>query len=440
LERQLVVVEYILSTPSGDDQFEARLVPLLEDEVVVIVRNITGRRRAELALEASEGRLRASQKMEALGRLAGGVAHDFNNLLSVIVGRLELQLRDRAISSASESHAREALAAAGQASSLTRQLLALSRRQVLEPQVLDLNGVVADMQAVLGRLIGEHIAFVVSLGDALGVVRIDRSQLEQVVLNLAVNARDAMPNGGTLTLSTRREEVSEDQARDRDGAQAGPYLVLEVTDTGCGMTPEVMAHLFEPFFTTKPRGQGTGLGLATVYGIVKQSGAHLVVRSAPDKGSTFELFLPEVDEMAALSLPRGSAELARAPEGERNTILVVEDEERLLTLTAEILEDAGYAVLCARHGDDALRAIALHPTPIDLLLTDIVMPGMDGRALARRVTELHPAVRVVLMSGHDDSAGDAPSASSPILEKPFNLETLLTRVRDALAARVLARR
>jgi signal transduction histidine kinase len=292
-ERTPVSVEY--GSPEGEDQFEARFVPCMEDQVTAIIRNVTACRRAEAALRASEERLRAAQKMEAIGRLAGGVAHDFNNQLTVILARLQMMQRSAGMRDSDLAHVHEATEAAARAATLTRRLLALSRRQVLAPTVFDLNEVVAEMHGMLGRILGDHIVVTTDLDDAIGPIRSEQAQVEQVILNLALNARDAMTRGGTLALSTRELTLDPDQAHRCDAAGPGRYVVLAVTDTGCGMAREAMDHLFEPFFTTKNRGQTAGLGLATVYGIAKQSGGHVVVHSRTGAGTTVEVCFPRAN-------------------------------------------------------------------------------------------------------------------------------------------------
>jgi signal transduction histidine kinase/FixJ family two-component response regulator len=450
-ERVLVTAEYALPTPSGDDQFEARLVPCGDDQVTAIIRNTTARRRAEAALRASEERLRASQKLEAIGRLAGGVAHDFNNLLTVVLGRLQFLKHAVGLDEANREHLREAFDATERAVKLARQLLGFSRGQILQPRVFWLNEVVTSMHDVLRRVAGEHIEVLLALDEHGGAIDSDPVQVEQAILNLVLNARDAMPDGGTLILSTHQIEIDEREAAQRDGARPGTYVVLAVSDTGCGMDGEVMAHLFEPFFTTKPQGAGTGLGLATVYGIVKQSGGHAVVRTEVGVGSTFELCFPRSLEPAVRTF--AANRVSSSPEalvGSAETILVVEDEEGLRRLVVEILHRADYRVLSAARGEEAIRVLLKQRQPVALLLTDVVMPGMNGRTLAARVLQLRPDVRVLLMSGHDDAdldrrraSGEATAAglfgrpadrSFSIVQKPFTEQALLARIRDILGA------
>jgi signal transduction histidine kinase len=437
--RELTVIEYTLPTPSGDDQFEARLVPCGETEVTVIVRNMTARRRAEAALRSSEERLRASQKLEAIGRLAGGVAHDFNNLLTVVLGRLQLLHKARTLGGDERAHVEEALDATSHAVSIARQLLTLSRRETSRVSVFTLPEIIAPMQEMVRRMAGEHLELVLSLDDAAGAVRADPAQVEQIVLNLVLNARDAMPDGGTLILSVREIALDEAQAEQRDGARPGPYVVLSVSDTGCGMTAEVVEHLFEPFFTTKDPGAGTGLGLATVHGIMQQSGGHVVVRSEIDVGSTFELCFPRAELMSS-AVPAPAAAPAEPVAGGRETILLVEDEGGVRRLALEILRRAGYRVLAASGGDEALRTLLEERSGVALLLTDVLMPKVDGRTVAARVQQLRPETRVLLMSGNGaDGPGrersdgrHLPSADFPLLGKPFTERTLLARVREVL--------
>ena len=446
--REVIVVEYTLSTPSGDDQFEARLLGSDDGEVTSIVRNTTARRRAEAALQATEDRLRASQKLEAIGRLAGGVAHDFNNLLTVILGRLTFLKRSAALGDVDRDHVQEAFEATSHAATMTRQLLAFSRQQVMAPVVFVLNDVLEPLRKMVEGVVGEHVAVTIALESAAGVIDSDPTQIEQMLLNLVLNARDAMREsrdgreGGSLTVSTSDAVLTAEEASGRDDARPGPHVVLRVTDTGCGMSPEVMSHLFEPFFTTKPPGEGTGLGLATLYGIVKQSGGHAVVRSEVGVGSTFELWFPR----ATRTGPMFAAPASVVPVGDLcgagERIVVVEDEDGLRRLVVEILSNAGYSVRSAAGGDAALQMLLEEGSEPDVLLTDVVMPHMSGRTLAHRVRQRRPEVRVLLMSGHDDPrrrssdegvAGlTGPERDFPILEKPFTEETLLARIRDLL--------
>ncbi len=390
------------------------------------------RTRAAEELSRTEHQLLQAQKMEAVGRLAGGVAHDFNNLLTVIGGRSELLLQRLRPGEPLRRHAELIEKTAKRAATLTQQLLAFSRKQMLQPKVLDLNAVVADTSKILRRLIGEDIELVMVTDPALGRVEADPGQLAQVILNLAVNARDAMPRGGRLILKTANVELDDGFVRHHAGGRSGSHVMLEVSDTGIGMDAETRSHLFEPFFTTKGPGEGTGLGLATVYGIVKQSGGYVEVQSEPGRGTTFKIYLPRVEEVAG-SLDAGPA-AQDVPSG-LETVLLVEDEEDVRDLAREILEMSGYTVLEARHGREALAVNDRHAGPIHLLLTDVVMPEMGGRALADHLGPRRPEMRALYMSGY---TGDALGrhgvleANVALLRKPFTPEVLARRVREVL--------
>jgi len=380
-----------------------------------------------------EEQFRQSQKMEAVGQLAGGIAHDFNNLLTAILGNTQLLLRELPPGDSKRGDVEEIRKASERAASLTRQLLAYSRRQMLQPEVLDLNVVVAEMDKMLRRLIGEHIALVAVLAPDLGRVRADPNQIEQVIVNLAVNARDAMPDGGKLTVETANVDLDDAFAQAHLGSVPGSYALLAVTDTGAGMDATVRAHLFEPFFTTKEVGKGTGLGLATVYGIVKQSGGYISVYSEPGRGSSFKIYLPRIATPA--DAPPGPQKSGPAPGSE--TVLVVEDEAAVLTLSRRALEAQGYVVLAASDPAAALRVVERHGGMIHLLLTDVVMPGLSGRELADRLTAQRPGIRVLYMSGYPGDAvvqhGTLPSGSA-FLQKPFSPDGLARKVRDVLDA------
>jgi nitrogen-specific signal transduction histidine kinase/ActR/RegA family two-component response regulator len=393
---------------------------------VLVFRDITEHKRVE-------ERLRASQKMEAVGRLAGGVAHDFNNLLMVMRGYGELMLNQLDANDPLRRNAEEIQKAAERATALTQQLLAFSRKQVLQPKVLDLNTVVTEVEKMLRRLIGEDIELATTLDPALGPVKADPGQIEQIILNLAVNARDAMPQGGRLTLKTANVTLDQAYVRQHMGATLGPYVLLAVSDTGVGMDAETQSHIFEPFFTTKGAGKGTGLGLSTVYGIVKQSGGTIWVESAPGRGTTFEIYLPLVEEAAA------SGELHPAlpapTPGGSETILVVEDEMSVRKLAAEFLGSNGYRVLEAQDGGEALQVCEEHRAPIHLLMTDVVMPGMSGRELAVRLVGARPEMKVIYVSGYTDDAivqHGVREEGTVFLQKPFSLETLAHTVREVL--------
>ncbi len=382
-----------------------------------------------------ESQLRQAQKMEAVGQLAGGVAHDFNNLLTVIGGRCYLMLAKLDPDDALRREVELVRGAAERAARLTHQLLAFSRKQVLEPRVLDLNETVTGIEPLLRRLIGEDIEISVTRGSELGRVKADAGQIEQVILNLAVNARDAMPQGGRLVLETANVTVDERTASRAHDLAPGSYVVLSVTDSGHGVDAATRAQIFEPFFTTKEVGKGTGLGLATVYGIVKQSGGFIEVESEPGRGASFKVYLPRVEE--AVALP----EAAKAP-GTRQrgseTVLLVEDDESLRTLAREILTVQGYAVLEAAAPSAALRIHQTHQGRIDLLLTDVVMPEMNGRQLADRLKVARPDMAVLFMSGYTGAAlgarGEVAEFSGQLLQKPFTPDGLNRRVREVLDA------
>jgi len=393
--------------------------------IEVFAEDITERR-------VLEKQLRMAQKMEAIGRLSGGIAHDFNNLLGVIIGYSQVMKRSLGPSHSSYEHAEEIEKASQRAVSLTRQLLAFSRQQVLEPAILTLNVLVSDMEKMLPRLLGEDIKVDLSLDPALGQVKADQSQLEQVLMNLAVNARDAMPDGGKLTVRTANEDLDLAYTRQHPGSKPGRYVVLAVTDTGTGMDPETQAHIFEPFFTTKERDKGTGLGLSTVYGVVKQSGGYIAVDSEKGKGSSFSIFLPRVEQ--AVEAPEAVSLKTLSVKGSE-TILLVEDSEPLRKLAHMFLKDNGYRVLTAADGEDALQVARQHAAPIQLLLTDVVMPGINGRVLAERLGPWQPGMKVLYMSGYTDSfiAGHGVLEQGiHLLHKPFTEETLTRKVREVL--------
>jgi PAS domain S-box-containing protein len=382
-----------------------------------------------------EEQFRQAQKMEAVGQLAGGIAHDFNNLLTAILGNTQLLLRDLPPGDAMRGDVEEIRKASERAASLTRQLLAYSRRQMLQPEVLDLNVVVAEMEKMLRRLIGEHIALVTVLSPDLGAVRADPNQIEQVLVNLAVNAQDAMANvgGGKLTIETANVDLDDAFAQAHLGSVPGPYAMIVVSDTGCGMDATVRAHLFEPFFTTKEVGKGTGLGLATVYGIVKQSDGYISVHSEPGRGSNFKIYLPRIAAPAGPAPAPAKSGPGRGTE----TILVVEDEPAVLALSRRALEAQGYVVLAASDPSAAMRLVELHGGTIHLLLTDVVMPGLSGRVLADRLAARRPGIRVLYMSGYPGDAvvqhGELPPGSA-FLQKPFSPDALARKVRDVLDA------
>jgi two-component system, cell cycle sensor histidine kinase and response regulator CckA len=379
-----------------------------------------------------EEQVRQATKMEAVGRLAGGVAHDFNNLLTIINGYSELLMDKFESDKEAGAFLKEVKDAGERAASLTRQLLAFSRRQVLAPQVLDLNFVVSDMEKMLKRLIGEDIHLHTLLAPSLQTVKADPGQIEQVIMNLAVNARDAMPHGGNLTIQTQNVELDEDYARSHVTVKPGPHVMLAVSDTGSGMTPETQARIFEPFFTTKEKGKGTGLGLATVYGIVKQSGGSIWVYSELGHGTVFKVFLPAVGEE-----PMAKEPAVKVPKtvSASETVLVVEDEAGVRSLIRLALESAGYAVLETEDPESALVACTNHDGPIHLLLTDVVMPNMSGPVVAEKVANLRPGIKVLFMSGYTDDAvvrHGVLSSNKPFIQKPFSPAELRQKIREVL--------
>jgi PAS domain S-box-containing protein len=423
-------IEETLTRPDGSKAvLRISKVPLRDGAgavvgVLGVYRDVTEERRLE-------SQLRQAQKMEAVGRLAGGVAHDFNNLLTAITGFSALALEALSADSPARGPIAEVARAGDRAAGLTRQLLAFSRQQVLAPRVLDPNAVVADLGKMLRRVIGEDVELATVLAPGVWPVLADPGQVEQVLVNLAVNARDAMPRGGRLTIETGNAVVGEGES-----AAPGQYAVLTVADTGHGMDDATKAHIFEPFFTTKGTGKGTGLGLATVYGIVQQSGGHIAVESEPGRGTAFRVYLPRTDKVAApvpsqagvIPLPRGS-----------EAVLVAEDEPAVRALTCRVLRRAGYSVLEAGSGEEAVRVAERHPGPVHLFVTDVVMPGVGGREAAGRVLARHPEARVLYMSGYTDDAvvrHGVRHDRTHFIQKPFSPAALATKVREVLDAPV----
>jgi len=392
---------------------------------LVVAQDISERRHLEL-------QLRQAQKMEAVGRLAGGVAHDFNNLLMVIKGHTELLLNALSPSDSITRKIEQIDRSADRATTLTRQLLAFSRLQVLQPQIINLNSIVDEMGKLLPRLIGEDIELVLRFDKQLGTIRADASQMEQVIMNLAVNARDAMPSGGKLLIQTCNSELDQTYTASHPLMKPGSYVQLDVTDTGMGMDDETQSHIFEPFFTTKEKGKGTGLGLATVYGIVKQSGGFIWVYSELGKGTSFKIYLPRVNEKEDQgSPPKPAAEIPAGTE----TVLLAEDEQDVREIAREFLESGGYKVIEAKDGKDALALAAANRGKIDLLVTDMVMPGMTGQELAVKLQREHPEVAVVYMSGYSEHAATEMADADPavrLLTKPFSRAAILRTVNEIL--------
>jgi signal transduction histidine kinase/ActR/RegA family two-component response regulator len=388
--------------------------------------DVTERQRLEMNLQQA-------QKMEAIGQLAGGVAHDFNNLLVAIMGFTQMSLARLEPEHRVRRDLEAVLKAAHSAESLTRQLLAFSRKQILQPQILDLNVVVERLQDLLRRTIGEDVQLVTRLGADIGRVSADPGQIEQVVMNLVVNARDAMPRGGVVTIATQSVTLDNAYVEQHPGAAAGPHVMIAITDTGSGMTEAVRARLFEPFFTTKEQGKGTGLGLATVYGIVRQSGGFIWVDTELGRGTAFQVYLPRADREVAEAPPSPAPAVA----GGTETILLVEDQDHVRAVVTAALTRQGYVVLEARGGDEALGYVDDDSKRIDLLLTDVVMPGMNGRDLARRLIERRPSLRVLYMSGHADRAivrHGVIERGLHFIQKPFSPDSLLRKVRITLDA------
>ena len=392
------------------------------------VADISARKQAEVALRESEEQLRQSQKMEAIGRLAGGVAHDFNNLLTAIGGYSSLALLEFPLDDPRREYLEEIQRASERGASLTKQLLAAGRKQVLAPRLLDLNALVDDLTSLLRRVIGEDVELEWERGSAPAVVLADAGQLEQIIMNLAVNSRDAMPHGGTLSIASSNVQVADGDPR----APAGSYVVLSVTDSGQGMDEATLARMFEPFFTTKEPGKGTGLGLSTVYGIVQQLSGEIRARSALGRGTQFEIYLPEQDRGLLSVRPQSIAPAAR---GGKETVLLVEDESQVRKLIFEVLRARGYQVLAAKDGLEAIPLQEQYAERIDLLITDVVMPGMSGRELAEHVVATRPELKVLFISGYTDDAVLRLGKSGPgtsFLQKPFALDALLQRVRALL--------
>jgi signal transduction histidine kinase/CheY-like chemotaxis protein len=425
----------IIKDDSSVHWIRSRIFPILDDvgevyRFVGIAEDITGRKEAEESLKESEERLRQSQKMESIGRLAGGVAHDFNNLLTAILGYTDMLGLRVSSDETLHSYVKEIEKASERAARLTQQLLAFSRSQVLQPKKLDLNRLITDLEKMLYRVIGEHIRLETVLGPEQVLIEADPGQIEQVILNLVVNARDAMPGGGKLIIETRIVSTTSEKWLSKKDRQYGSMARLTVSDTGTGMDKEVLKNIFEPFFTTKEKGKGTGLGLATVYGIVQQSGGQIYVQSRKNRGTTFSLYFPDA---------RLSKDGALETKGEldpgygHKTILVVEDEESVRGLIHSILEQLGYTVYSAENGREALK---LCEKTIDLLLTDVIMPELSGYELAERIREMHPHIKTLYISGYTDDATVHHGSSgkrAPFLQKPFTTQDLIRKIREVFA-------
>jgi PAS domain S-box-containing protein len=439
-------MELILEEPLTDAQgrrrwYQTIKLPLGVDiegreQLLGVATDITARKEAEEALRRSEEQLRQAVKMEAVGRLAGGVAHDFNNLLAVILGQTELAQRRMD----SDHPMTECMAsiddAAQRAADLTQQLLAFSRKQVLEPKVIDLNQIVSGTEKMLRRVIGENIALESTLAPELWTVLADPGQLQQVVMNLVINARDAMPNGGKLSILTSNFTLSQKKAARSGLIAPGPYVSLRIEDTGSGMDRDTLSRIFEPFFTTKGPGKGTGLGLATIFGIVEQSHGHIDVDSALGHGTTFQIYLPRSEAAVAHDAIQAPPSHADSPSKGSETILVVEDEPSVREMLSSMLDIAGYRVFLASDGQEALSVLATRVGAIDLLITDVIMPGMSGVELAANVTQISPGTRVLYMSGYTYDViaqGGALEEGTLLLQKPFRMDTLERTVRSALA-------
>src|SRR6267143_7281160 len=417
------------SSPQGRSDhrvLDVRSAAFAPGVLVYTIRDLTRQRKLE-------DQLVQAQKMEAVGQLAGGVAHDFNNLLTVIMSYSSMLLADMGANDAVRGDIQEISDAAQRAAALTRQLLAFSRKQVLQMRAVNVNAVVTDVEKMLRRLIGEDILLTTHLDPELALINADPGQLEQVLINLAVNARDAMPQGGDLTITTDNAELSDEHGERHLGAAPGSYIMLAVTDTGSGMTKDVQQRLFEPFYTTKGVGKGTGLGLATVHGIVKQSGGDVYVYSELGHGTTFKVYFPRLTKVADVVMTTAEHRAA-APRG-HETILLAEDDEALRALGARVLNALGYQVLVARTGKEAIQIVADHKGPIDLIATDVVMPEMNGSQLVAKVLEARPGIRVLFMSGYTDDEvmrRGVIDGQTAFLQKPFTPDLLAHKVREVL--------
>ncbi len=413
--------------------FDNYVIKLPLGEIVVVSNDVTDRKQAEDALKESEEQLRQAQKMEAVGRLAGGLAHDFNNLLTVVLGYSEIIMMHAGADEGLSKNVGEIKKAAEKAATLAHQLLAFSRKQILRPKVLYINDLISNMEKMLYRLIGENVQLTTRLDPELGLIKVDPGQFEQIIMNLAVNARDAMPKGGTITIKTKNTYPDTGYGEHHTPVRPGPCILISVSDTGEGMDAETQNKIFEPFFTTKEKGKGTGLGLATVYGIVEQSGGYIWVKSELNRGTTFEIQLPIVENIEAEQIKRIESGV---PERGTETILIVEDEEAVRKMVITVLENYGYSVFEAKNGLEALQLnIFLKERPINLLITDVVIPGMSGIDVAEQFSAQRPGMKVLYMSGYTDDAvincGVLKEAIN-FLQKPFTPNSLARKVREAL--------
>ncbi|MBI5241917.1 MAG: PAS domain-containing protein [Elusimicrobia bacterium] len=425
--------EYRLIRPDGSERrLRTRIFPLRgAGRIAGVCEDVTGRRQMQESLRRREAELLQAQKMEAVGRLAGGVAHDFNNMLTVILGYGEYIVEKLGPDSGLKSEAEQVPLMVHRAAALTRQLLAFSRKQVLQPKLLDLNAVTADLQKMLRRLIGDDIEISVDPAPDLGPVLADPGHLQQVIMNLAVNARDAMPRGGKLVIKTANRRLSAPLTAGRRTVPPGDYVVLSVSDTGTGMEPRVLDRLFEPFFTTKDSGKGTGLGLATIFEIVSQAKGHVTVESAAGQGSLFRVYLPRAEGRAE---SRGEGDVPAESLSGSETVVLVEDEKDIRDLVRRYLSEGGYCVLEASSAAEALWICGKHHGRIHLLLTDIVMSQMNGFELADHLEPMHPDLRIMFMSGYLENPVPPHRAATPMLLKPFSRRLLLTRVRQTIDA------
>jgi len=433
--------ELINREKNGDLFWERASISAIRDasgtitHFVGVKEDISQQRQTEEKHKQAMNQLRQAQKMEAIGQLAGGIAHDFNNLLTVINGYSTLLLHEMPVDAPFRAEVEQILRAGERAADLTHQLLAFSRRQMLEPKVININHLVKNLEKMLKRLIRENIIMETHLADTIGMVKADPGQVEQIIMNLLVNARDALENGGTIAIETGDVELDKAFVSENAGAVEGSYVMLAVHDNGVGMTDEIRSKIFEPFFTTKGQGKGTGLGLATVYGIVKQSGGYIQVLSEPGKGSSFRVFFPRVE---AEPEHEESRSVSQGPKG-TETILVVEDETGVLNLTVSTLKRKGYEVLPARSPSEARGIFADNPQRIDLVLSDVIMPEMNGPAMVREFRETRPELKIIFMSGYTDdtiSPQEMTDERTAFISKPFTPDLLVERVRDLLEGRL----